>query len=38
MILKNLLAYVGIWCAGLLLMGVIAKTTYYVFMLGWNSL
>ena len=38
MIIKNVLIYVGIWCASLVVIGLIAKATYYVFMLGWNAL
>ena len=38
MIIKNVLIYVGIWCASLVILGLIAKATYYVFMLGWNAL
>lgn len=38
MIIKNLLIYGGIWCGSVVILGLIAKATYYVFMLGWNAL
>lgn len=36
--IKTLCIYVGMWCASLVIIGLIAKATYYVFMLGWNAL
>ena len=38
MIIKNVLIYVGLWCASVVVIGVIAKAMFYVFMLGWNAL
>jgi|LakMenE01Jun11ns_1017448.scaffolds.fasta_scaffold9924950_4 hypothetical protein len=36
--IKNVCIYVSLWCASLVIIGLIAKATYYVFMLGWNAL
>ena len=36
--IKNILTYVCLWFSTLVLLGVITKATYYVFMLGWTWL
>lgn len=36
--MKNVFIYLGLWCGSLVVIGLLAKAMYYVFMLGWNAL